>query len=917
MATRKEIKQEAVAAAREARTERLAKKAEIAALPKEERPAAKRADRANRKLTQKQAIADQRLARKSMTRAERRVDKRRTRIFRKIKNRRRRAVGWTMFAAAVVALGIAAAPYISDIKDLLGRRIDTDSPEGAAAREHAREVAETVSDEGLVLLRNEGSLLPLSGPKKNLNVFSFASFHFRFGGEGSGAADQREATNLYDALEEHGLTPNPHLKSIHEQAGASAETDAGGIGALRILATLLGKKDPGEPEPDYLTPEVMEEATKFSDTALLVIGNAAAETQDFKREDLQLGANERDLLDRITDSFDNVILVVNSGNAMELGFLDDYPQIKAAIWSGTPGPTGALSLAKVLAGKVNPSGHLPSTYAYNAESAAAMENFTATKYDNSKRSFINYEEGIYVGYRFYETFYDDPEIYDETVQFPFGFGLSYTDFKWDVGTPTVVDDVVAVDVTVTNTGEVAGKDVVQVYYSAPYNPGGIEKSAVELGNYTKTSLLEPGASEMVSVRFPLRDMASWDMHDKQAYVLEEGTYTVRVSTDVHSVVEQFPLEVEAAIIYDTDEITGNPLANRFEDADGELTYLSRADRARTYPGTKPRETQASPALLEAMDPQVDIIEGTPPTTEVDNGLVLTDMKGLDFDDPKWDLFLDQFSVQEQIDLFAKGGWRTVPIDRLGVPGSTLLDGPAGINFFFGDIEAASYPTEVVLAATWNDQLAFDVGESVGMEANAYGVQGWYAPGMNLHRTALGGRNFEYYSEDPVLSGHMGAAMVAGAESRGVITFMKHFVLNDQESAARTGVNVFVNEQALRELYLKPFEMSVKDGGASGAMSSFIHIGPTWAGGNSALLEQVLRDEWGFDGLVSTDAVLGSFMNPELAVVSGNELMLTAVPTPTVKQMRSAYKKNPVLIGEGLRDRTHTTLYTLLQTDLLD
>ena len=912
MATRKEIKQAAVAAAKDQKAARKAALAEIAALPKDKQKAAKAQYRAEQKRTKAQAKAELRAARKEMSRKERRASKREARIFRKVKNRPRRAIGWGIFAVVVVLIAFAAAPFVRDISDLLGREINTATPEGEQARAYGAEVATQISDEGLVLLKNEDAVLPLEG--KTLNVFSFASFNLRYGGAGSGGADQSQAVDLYEALSQAGISYNEDLYDTHTEAGARTQADTKS-GAAAVVGMFMGRGDEGEPAPDYLTDEVMANAASFSDVALIVVGNDGVEAKDFTREELQLGAHERELLDLVTATFENVVVVINSGNQMELGFLDEYPEVKGAVWIGTPGPLGAVSLAKALSGEVNPSGHLPSTYAYDITTAPAMENFKATSYENAKRSFINYEEGIYVGYRFYETYYDDPAIYDGVVQFPFGFGLSYTDFEWDVKAPEITDELVSVDVEVTNTGEVAGKDVVQVYYSAPYNPGGIEKSAVELGGYAKTSLLEPGESEIVEIQFPLRDMASWDMDDKQAYVLETGTYDIRVSTDVHTPVKTYPHEVTDQVVYQADEVTGVRLENHFDDANGDLTYMSRADFDGTYPGTTARDAVASQELLEAMYPEVETVDEPAPTTGVDNGLVLADMVGLDYDDPKWDDFLDQFTAQEEIELFSKGGWRTIEIERLGVPGSTLMDGPAGINFFFGDIEAASYPTEAVLAATWNDQLAFDMGEAVGMEANAYGIQGWYAPGMNLHRTAQGGRNFEYYSEDPILSGHMAAAMVAGAESRGVVTFMKHFVLNDQESAARTGVNVFTNEQALRELYLKPFEMAVKEGGASGAMSSFIHLGPRWAGGNEALLQDVLRDEWGFQGVVSSDAVLGSFQDPTQAVVAGNELMLTALPTQTIKQMEQAYKENPAVIGQGLRDRTHATTYMLLQTDL--
>ena len=916
MATRKEIKRAAVQAVKEDKAARKARKEQIAALPADQQKAAKAADKAANKQAKAEAKKAQKEARKSMTRKERRRDKRDARITKKVRNRPRRAVGWGIFGVFVLIIAIVAAPFVADIGDLLGRHVDTNTPEGEAARAHSTEVAAEIADEGLVLLKNEDDLMPLEGDNKNINVFSFASFNLRYGGAGSGAADQSQAISLYDALEQAGLSYNVDLYEVHTEAGAETATSTDS-GLMSVVKMFVGGRSRLEPDPSYLTEEVMSDAAAFSDVALVVIGNEGVESSDFTHEELQLGDNERELLNTVTATFDDVIVIVNSGNQMELGFLDEYPQIKSAVWIGTPGPTGAVSLANILSGDLNPSGHLPSTYAYDIGSAPAAENFQATKYENVNRSFINYEEGIYVGYRFYETYYDDPAIYAEAVQFPFGFGLSYTEFEWDVADPVVTDDFVSVDVKVTNTGDVAGKDVVQVYYSAPYNPDGIEKSAVELGNYEKTSLLEPGASETVTVQFAFRDMASWDMDDRQAYVLETGTYDIRVSTDVHTVVAQFPYELTEEIVYEVDEVTGTELQNRFDEATSDLTYLSRADWEGTYPGTTPANTVASDEVVEAISPQVEIVEGEVPKTGADNGLVLADMKGLDYDDPLWDEFLDEFTVDEEIDLFAKGGWRTIAIKRLGVPSTTLLDGPAGINYFFGKMEAASFPTEAVIAATWNDELAYDMGVAVGEEANAYGVQGWYAPGMNLHRTAQGGRNFEYYSEDPVLSGQMAAQMVAGAESRGVMTFMKHFVLNDQESAARTGVNVYVSEQALRELYLKPFEITVKEADPSGAMSSFIHVGTTWSGGNQALLQEVLREEWGFDGMVSTDAVLGSFMNPEQAVVSGNELMLTSFPSQTVKQMKAAYKENPVLIGWGLRDRTHTTMYTLVQSGVVD
>ncbi|MFV0372803.1 glycoside hydrolase family 3 N-terminal domain-containing protein [Microbacterium sp.] len=469
--------------------------------------------------------------------------------------------------------------------------------------------------------------------------------------------------------------------------------------------------------------------------------------------------------------------------------------------------------------------------------------------------------------------------------------------------------------TVTNTGEVGGKQVVQVYFSAPYTPGGIEKSAIELAGYAKTALLDPGATETLTVTFALRDMASWDRSGAGHYVLEQGTYDVVVADDVHTPLHTFPVEVADEVVYDTDADTGASVMNRFGYAGDGLTTLSRDDWEGTYPDSADLDLEASDELLATMDPQIAPVAGAAPTYGAANGLVLADLAGLAYDDPQWDLFLDQLTVDEQIALFTHGAYKTEAVDRLGIPSTILLDGPAGLNYLFGDLGAASFATQVVVASTWNDDLAYDLGEAVGAEANAYGVQGWYAPGMNLHRTAMGGRNFEYFSEDPLLSGTMSAAMVSGAQSRGVLTFMKHFVLNEQEINARApGVNVFVDEQALRELYLRPFEITVKEGDVTGAMSSFINVGGRWAGGNEQLLQDVLRGEWGFDGLVTTDAVLGGFMDPALAVRYGNDLMLAMLPTSAANATKDALADDPAGAGAGLRDRVHTLLYAVLSTD---
>ncbi|MFJ4106688.1 glycoside hydrolase family 3 protein [Oerskovia enterophila] len=914
MATRTEIKRDAVARAQELRAARRTRRAELKALAPEDRKAAKAADKVAVREARKAAKAERAEARAGMTRAERREDKRRARVNRKVEHRPRRAVGWGVTAVAVVGIGALVAPFASSIGFLMSIEYDSASPAGVAARENAARVSEEISDEGIVLLKNEENLLPLADDA--LNVFSFASFNLILGGGGSGGSNQSQSVPFYDALADQGIAVNPDLKATMEAAGA--KTDTGGAnGLVQIAGAMLGGGDEGEPAPDYLTDDVMAQAAEYSGTALVVIGNDGVEGQDMSPEQLRLTDAQRALFDRVTGTFDDVVVVVNSGNQLELGFLDAYPQIRSAVWIGTPGPRGAVSLAKVLTGDVNPSGRLTDTYAYDVTSAPAVANVGDFDYANTKRSYMDYEESIYVGYRYYETRYAGDEAgYAEAVQFPFGHGLSYTTFAHEATAPRVDGETVSIDVTVTNTGDVAGKDVVQAYFSAPYTLGGIEKSAIELAGYDKTRMLQPGESETLTVTFDVRDMASWDTEGHGAYLLEAGTYQISVRTDVHTPVAQFEHVVAEDVVYDTDADTGHELTNRFDYVEGDLTYLSRADWDGTFPQAPEAGATASDELLARMDPQIEPAEGETPTYGADNGLVLADLAGLDRDDPQWEEFLDQLTLDEQIDLFAKGAYRTHEVERLGIPAMDLLDGPAGLNSLFSPLEAAAYPTQVVVGATWNDELAYALGESVGTEANAYEIEGWYAPGMNLHRSALGGRDFEYFSEDPHLSGMLSAAMVSGAESKGVLTFMKHFALNEQEVNARSGVNVFVDEQALRELYLEPFEITVKEAGPTGAMSSFINIGGVWAGGNEQLLQDVLRGEWGFQGVVSTDAVLGSWMDPGLAARYGNDLMLAMLPGSD-KATRAAVEEDPVGVGNGLRDRVHTILYTVLQTNLFD
>jgi beta-glucosidase len=887
---------------------RKARRQELSQMPAEQRKAEERADRESAKAAKKA----RKLAIKAMPKDEQKLAKRHDKYYRSLETRPVRYTVWAIVLLLVAFAVFSIAPYKGDIDELMGGiNLTTDTPAAKAALAHGEEVAEMISDEGIVLLKNDGDLLPLQNPK--INVFGFQTLNFRLGGGGSGGSDQTRSVGFYQGLANAGIEYNPSLHDFYvSNIGKDGLMQEKSTGVGQVLDMMMGKEFPNEPAIDYLSDDMLQQAKAYSQTALIVLASSSVEAADAKLEELSLSANERALIEKVAANFDNVIIIVNAGNALELGFLNEYPSLKAAVWVGTPGSKGANSLGKILAGKVNPSGRLVDTYAYDPGSNPASVNFGDYKYTNIKgMSFLNYQEGIYVGYRFYETFYKDNETgYRKAVQFPFGYGLSYTDFAWEVTSHSFDDKTIRLDVKVTNTGKMAGKDVVEVYFSAPYT-GKIEKSAIELAGYAKTSLLEPGQSETVTISFPTRDMASYDMNTEKAYVLEAGEYQIRVSRDVHTPVATLPYSVENTTVYKADDVTGTEIANQFDYANGGLTYLSRGDWQGTYPDAASRTFDAPQAVVDGFAARPAKVDGAEPVTGADNGIQLRDLKGLPYDDPKWQAYLDQFTIEEMKMLVTNGGYKTLPVERLGLPGSVLLDGPAGINFFFKTTTSAAYPTEIVIASTWNDKLAYAWGESVGVEANAYGVQGWYAPGMNIHRTPQGGRNFEFFSEDPLLSGKMSANMVSGAQSKKILVFMKHFALNDQEVNARNGLMLWANEQAIREIYLRPFEITVKEGHVTGAMSSFIHIGYKWSGGNPELLQKVLRKEWGFVGIVTTDAVLGGFMDLNLAIRNGNDLMLSIIPTPNERYFDQLYKEDPVGITLAMRERVHNICYSLL------
>ena len=863
---------------------------------------------------QKQKIKDWKSGLKALEKKERKLQKKAHKAYKKRMALPRTVAGWVVVLLIIGMIGNAVSPIVTNLSHIMGQKFTDQTAEAQAARAAGEAFATDISDEGIILLKNENDLLPLNN--KKVNIFGDDAYNFKYSGGGSGAVDLTNCVTLFKGLEMAGIEYNPELDAMYRGMGYDAEASGTNNIVAMLLSFMVGTETKDINSNEYLTADVLASAKAYSDQAIVVLSNDVVESSDSSLEALKLTENRKELIRTVAENFEHVIVIVNVGNATELGIVDEYDSIEAVVWTGIPGTQGCISLGKVLSGEINPSGRLVDTYAYDVSSAPASENFGSYKYDNMNgMAFINYEEGIYVGYRYYETRYaGDEEGYWKAVQYPFGHGLSYTDFAWETVSFAVENEMVNWEVKITNTGDMAGKDVLQLYFTAPYIPGGIEKSAIELAAYDKTELLQPGESETLTISFPVRDLSSYDMVNEEAYVLDAGTYEIKLARNVHDIVEVQTYEVAETKVYNTDEVTGVAIENRFDYAAGDLTYLSRNDWAGTYPTDDDTSYTASNELLAAVDAYKNPapVTGAQPTTGADNGIKLADLRGFAYDDPKWELFLDQFTYDELNMLFSDGGWHSNAIDRLGIPSSRMLDGPAGINSMYVPVSAAAYPTEMMVASTWNDELAYQLGSYIGAEAVAYDVQVWYAPAMNLHRTAQGGRNFEYYSEDPVLSGMMAASTIRGAQEQGVIVTIKHFILNNEETNARSGIYCWTNEQAFRELYLRPFELSVKQGGANGAMSAFTHIGYKWSGANPELLQDVLRGEWGFTGFVTTDAGMpGGFMDAGLACRNGNDLMLDMGLAGAAKAVDTAYKADPVGVLMGLRSCAHNLLYSLL------
>lgn len=822
----------------------------------------------------------------------------------------------------------------------------------ADALAYANSVNEKICEEGFVLLKNENQTLPLSADAK-VSVYGMNSVNLVYGGSGSAAKDGSEGVDLFKSLDNAGISYNGELKKFYEGQqsagkGRPRSPDMGDVPTGFATGEL--------PQSAYPSGSAAASAGSYTDAALVVISRIGGEGYDLPvtsvktdgRSDetqhyLELDDNEAALLENLcaVDSpFEKVILVINCGTSMELGFLKDdaayHGKLSAALWVGTTGGTGMNALGKILVGEVNPSGRLVDTYAADFTAIPAYMNFATNVGEGNSylingtaqnAHFVDYEEGIYVGYRYFETRGAEDEVwYQQNVVYPFGYGLSYTNFDWEIeddsqirGKDIAGSETYSVRVKVTNTGAYAGKDVVELYGHAPYTAGGIEKSEVALVGFAKTGQLQPGQSETVELTFNPYNLASYDYNGKVlengGYVLESGEYTLYVSRNAHDRQMPIPFSVAANIVYKKAAVEGYEVENRFADVSNHIeTYLSRSDWEGTFPAAPTEDDKTvDNGFMEQLTLEAYIGSGSKLDADKpwyaarkprqkrkalsfdDTEYKLYELIGKNYDDPLWDKLLNQLTYEEMRYLIGTGNFNTAAMQNIDKPKTTDPDGPAGFTNFMTVIggtatvyDTCFYASECVIAATWNTELVEKMGVAVGNEAlignergDGRSYSGWYGPAVNIHRTPFSGRNWEYYSEDGFLSGKMAASVITGAKSKGVYTYVKHFTVNDQETNRDTnGLITWVNEQALREIYLKPFELAVTEGHTSAMMSSFNRIGTVWAGGSYELLTDVLRNEWGFVGMVITDYNTNGYMYADQMIRAGGDLNLIQDKQPS-------------------------------------
>lgn len=843
------------------------------------------------------------------------------------------------------------------------------------ATEDAMALVTEIEGEGIVLLKNDGALPLASGTEVSL-LGRFAADPV-YGGAGSGTVDPNDCVTLHDGIAAAGLVVNETAYSwIAENYSSYPKADIT-MDNPNTATYYIGEI----PWADY---SAEAQGSIAGTTALVVIGRGGGEGGDLSTDllgtlgdgkhanftannetagyvegqhQLELTVEERDLIAAAKAACDQVVVLYNGSTPMELDpLMSGELEVDAIVNVGSLGASGATAVGQVLTGALSPSGKTCDIWARDFTADPTFGNFGGKRYtdvenyyphnyngsvEDATAYFVEYREGIYMGYRFYETAAAEAAAgnyrgfdYDEAVLFPFGYGLSYTSFSQTLDACSTDGETVVAQVTVTNTGSVAGKDVVELYYSAPYTAGGIEKSAVVLGAFAKTGLLDPGASETVELSFPVRQMASWSS-EAGGYVLDAGEYVVSLRSDSHTVIDEMPLTLEEET-YTIDDATGTELAARFADLDEYLDAnggtLSRADFAGTWPEPSADKTAAECGItLEEYDWSQHLEDVEMPTTGADNGVSLIDLRGRAYDDPLWDDLLDELTVDDMTTMLNDCAYNTPAIAHIGKPATSEPDGPAGFTSLTGATGNCAYCSEYVMAQTWNTELMYRMGQMIGQEALASGYNGWYAPAMNTHRSPFAGRNFEYYSEDPLLAGKIGAAVVSGAASNGCYAMVKHFALNDQESYRIQHLCTWATEQTAREIYLRPFELTVKEAvneikyladdqgtvataqmpGCTALMSSFNYVGTEWTGGSHALCTEVLRDEWGFTGCVITDFNLYGYMDKNWGLDGGTDLHLTyAAMTPAFQGT------NEPCVVARLREASHRVLFTVTNSNAM-
>lgn len=851
----------------------------------------------------------------------------------------------------------------------------------AEAFANAQEVNLKLAEEGFVLLKNENAALPMNKGAK-ISVFSKNSVNLSYGGSGSGGFDTSNNKDLYESLNDAGFVTNPTLKSFYEssQSGPvrtanSSDLDNGDNQKIATAET---------PQSKY-TDAVKNSYADYSDAALVVITRIGGEGFDLPRYQgdsegavspdshyLELDQNEIDLLTAVTDgTFKRVVVVFNTPSSFEATFLKDSAyaafadKIDAAVWIGFTGSNGITALGEILNGDVNPSGRLVDTWAADFTQNPSFLNFgtgclpdTTDKYDGGMYYSVDYEEGIYVGYRYYETRgeTDGEDWYNANVVYPFGYGLSYTTFDWTVGDASASEielgTTITVPVTVKNTGSVAGKDVVQLYASAPYTLGGIEKAHKVLVGFAKTKLLQPGESETVTVSFDPYSAASYDYRDANSngfsgYELEAGEYTLYVSRNAHESEKAIALNLAADVQIGTDPTTDSEVVNRYTDSENFLdsdwqldTMLSRADWEGTWPTPQTAQQHAGTDRLyeeirseEHNNPtDFDSEEypwfGEEPTLTLRDLLPSAEAEGYEpvvsYDDERWEELMMGCDEEEMIALINNGAYHTLAMEGVGLPATIHGDGPSGFTCFMSKEQVngtCQYVSEPVMASTWNIDLMTELGEAIGEEgtigdkATGQPYSSIYAPGVNIHRSPFGGRCSEYFSEDPFISGMMGAAEVQGIQSRGVLPTVKHFVANEQETHRSIGGDLsWVSEQALREIYLKPFEYTVKLGETRGIMTSFNRIGTRWTGGDYRLLTEILRNEWGFNGLVICDFnTIPQYMIPRMMFYAGGSLDLATQQSAMWTDCDTSDAGDAIVLMRAVKD----VMYALVNSNAMN